>query len=78
MKRALTKYGLPFEVRDVQTDEQALADLRDFHEMCAPGRPVATPVVVIDNADGAGSREILFGAAIDELKALVRDRRVVA
>lgn len=78
MKRALTKYGVPFTERDVQQDEQALAEVREFHEMCAPGRPVATPVVVIDDADGAGSREVLFGAAIDELKALIRDRRVVA
>lgn len=78
MKKMLTKYLIPFEVRDVQQDEQALAEVREFHEMCAPGRPVATPVVVIDDADGAGSREVLFGAAIDELKALIRDRRVVA
>lgn len=78
MKKMLTKHGIPYEVRDVQQDEHALADVREFHETCAPERPVATPVVVIDNADGAGSREILFGAAVDELKALVRDRRVVA
>ncbi len=76
MKRALTKYGVPFTERDVQQDEVAHAELVEFYESMAPGRQPATPVVVIDDADGHGSREILLGPAIDDLKALVRDRKV--
>lgn len=77
MKIQLTKAGVPFTEVDVRKDETALAELVVFHEACAPGRQPSTPLVVIDDADGHGSREILFGPAFDELKAMVRDGRVV-
>lgn len=77
MKRQLDRFGVPWTERDVQADEQALAELHEFFEALAPGRQPQTPVVVIDDADGHGSREILFGMAADDLKALVRDGRIV-
>ncbi|GAB3135732.1 hypothetical protein GCM10027289_29880 [Tsukamurella serpentis] len=76
MKKALDRYGIPYQERDVQQDPAALAQVVEFYEHLTDGRRPQTPVVVIDNADGHGSREILLGLALDDLKALVRDGRV--
>lgn len=76
MKKQLDKYGVSYVERDVQQDPEALAELVVFFEACAPDRRPSTPLVVIDDADGHGSRELLFGPAFDELKAMVRDGRI--
>lgn len=78
MKKALTKHGIVWSEKDVREDESAAAELEEFFTACTDGRLPSTPLVVIDDADGAGSRELLFGPAFDELKALVRDGRVIA
>lgn len=77
MKHRLAALQVPYTERNIREDADALAELHVFYEACAPDRHPATPVVVIDDADGHGSREILFGLALDELKALVRDGRII-
>lgn len=76
-KLGLDKHRIPYTERNIREDPDALAELHVFYEACAPDRHPTTPVVVIDDADGHGSREILFGLAIDELKALIRDGRII-
>ena len=78
MEKALAKYGIAVTKRDVREDDAAYAELVEFYETLTDGRHPATPVVVIDDADGAGSREILLGPALDDLKAMIRDGKVVA
>lgn len=77
MEKMLDKHGIPWSERNVREDEAAYAELVEFHEACAPDRHLGTPLVVIDDADGHGSRELLFGPAIDELTAMVRDGRIL-
>lgn len=78
VKKTLTAAGIPFTERDVQADPAALDEVIEFYAYIAPGRRPETPVTVIDDYDGHGSREIILGLHPDRLRDVIRTHQATA